>query len=366
MRIVTVLPLKEGFSSAGIGAIGLLVKRLAQRNDIIIGRFCKDTPYLKDQYYGIKQTWLSRFNKNRDYQKGVINRIKHLNPTIVEIHNCPRMARSISKIFPRIPVTLILHNDPLELGGTKKRKQRQCLINNVDIVAVSPWLKNRFLKNNVQGMVTLIPNSLDLTEIPPFRSIFEREKTILFVGRVVADKGADIFVKIGQRLIEHDSKWSIELVGADRFTYSSKETPFIKTLRESLTPSSIKFTGYLSHNKVLEKMAQASLIIVPSRWAEPFGMTALEAMACGTPLIVTCSGALPWVVGKGGIVVESENEEALYKTLLNLIYDKKKQEQLSKKALKRASQFSHVNIQNLLCNHRKRLSLLSKTMVRST
>ena len=44
-------------------------------------------------------------------------------------------------------------------------------------------------------------------------------------------------------------------------------------------------TGYLDHPRVLEAMSLAAIVVVPSRWNEPFGLTALESQACATPVV---------------------------------------------------------------------------------
>ena len=48
-------------------------------------------------------------------------------------------------------------------------------------------------------------------------------------------------------------------------------------------------------------MTRAAIVIVPSRWNEPFGLTALEALACGAPLIVSPRGGLPEVAGEAAV-----------------------------------------------------------------
>ncbi len=68
----------------------------------------------------------------------------------------------------------------------------------------------------------MLPNSID---VPP-RVHRVRERLILFVGRVVADKGADAFVEACAAVLPQLPGWRAEMVGADRFSADSPPTPF--------------------------------------------------------------------------------------------------------------------------------------------
>ena len=55
-------------------------------------------------------------------------------------------------------------------------------------------------------------------------------------------------------------------------------------------------------------MSKAAIVVVPSRWEEPFGMVALEAMACGAALITTRCGNLPSVAGEAALYVDNPDD----------------------------------------------------------
>lgn len=353
--VMTVLPPKEGFSPERVGAIGLLVHRLAQPTDWIVGQSLSDPPFSQTTYLPIVRSWLCLFSKNKAYANGVFNYIQRYRPRLVEIHNRPDLALYIAKKFPTISISLTLHNDPITMRGAKTVAQRQRLLQKVHVVTVSNWLKDQFLSGNISGTVTVLPNTIDLRSIPPYVSMREREKTILFVGRIVADKGADLFVTVCQKLLQRDPTWKIAMIGADRFQADSQDTAFITKLREQIGTQPIAMLGYLSHDDVLQKMAMASLVIIPSRWPEPFGMTALEAMACGTPVVASLRGALPWVVGDAACLVDPEHEEDFFTTVSSLIYNQDLQEALSQKALERAKQYDCVQASHALQAFRQQI-----------
>lgn len=333
---MTVLPPKEGFSPNCVGAVGLLVHRLAQPEDLIVGKVLNNLPFTGAHYLEVSKTWSSVFMKNKSYAYGVACLVKKYTPCLIEIHNRPDIALYIAQKFPQIPVSLTLHNNPLSMRGLKTKTERQKIIKILHIIAVSQWVKDRFLSDDIVGNVKVLSNHIDLTEVPEYVPIHQREKTILFVGRVVADKGADIFVSICQQLLKEDPTWKIEMIGADRFDPNSPQTPFIQKLCQKITYEQIKMIGYLPYNLVLQKMSQASVVIMPSRWEEPFGMTALEAMACGTPLLVSAVGALPQVVGEGALLMDPKKPEEAFSLLSLLLRNYQLQKELSEKGRKQA------------------------------
>jgi glycosyltransferase involved in cell wall biosynthesis len=81
----------------------------------------------------------------------------------------------------------------------------------------------------------------------------------------------------------------------------------------------LRITGRVSNDELVALYRRAMLVVVPSRY-EGFGLPAAEAMACGTPVVATRSGALPEVVrtGGGGLLVAPEDPEALAKAIATL------------------------------------------------
>ena len=76
--------------------------------------------------------------------------------------------------------------------------------------------------------------------------------------------------------------------------------------------------GYRPHADVLAAMARAAIVVVPSRWQEPFGLTALEAMACGAALVCSPRGGLPEVGGDAALYADPDDPPAVAEAIVAL------------------------------------------------
>lgn len=79
----------------------------------------------------------------------------------------------------------------------------------------------------------------------------------------------------------------------------------------------VHFLGFISHEQLAKKLSEVRVAVFPSLWQEPFGLVVVEAMACGTPVIVSDRGALPELVQEGvsGTVFSAGDVHALTEAL---------------------------------------------------
>jgi glycosyltransferase involved in cell wall biosynthesis len=209
------------------------------------------------------------------------------------------------------------------------------------VVAASDYLRGRFCEGleDERGYIFVLPNSLNLAEAPQPVAMAGRERVILFAGRVVADKGADTFVAACARALPALPGWRAEMIGADRFGPDSPETGFIRELRPRAAAAPVQMLGYQPHDAVLAAMARSPIVVAPSRWPEPFGLVALEAMACGAALITSRRGALPEVAGDAALYADPDSPEALAEAIRALANDPARREALSAAGQARARGF---------------------------
>lgn len=101
----------------------------------------------------------------------------------------------------------------------------------------------------------------------------------------------------------------------------------------------VRFTGYLSDEAVVELLNGADALVFPSLW-EGFGLPAVEAMQCGTPVISSTRGSLPEVIGEAGLFFDPTSVEDIAAKVLQFLENPTLRKSLPKVALDRARQFS--------------------------
>lgn len=338
--VAIVLPPKEGFSPDAVGAIGLLVHRLVRAGapGIVLGRApvgaaFADVPFVPVRP-GLGLSSVAR------YAAGVAREVRRLQPALIEVHNRPEVALRLQRLG--VPTSLFLHNDPVGMRGAPSAADRARLLGHMArVVTVSAWLRERFLlgvANPVRTPVVL-PNCIDVPEIDATMPAGVRDPVVLFAGRVVADKGADLFVDACGQALPSMPGWRAQVIGADRFGPHSPDTPFLRGLRLRAAAAGVALLGHQSHDRVLAAMRRAAIVCVPSRWDEPFGLTALEAMACGAALVCSSRGGLPEVAGDAALYAEPE-VAALSAAILALAGDPARRAALGAAGQRRAAGFS--------------------------
>ena len=340
--VAIVLPPREGFGPVDTGAVGLVVRNHAmagggrvtvvgppQRGPVFDGiAYCAAEPARLAPPFG-------------RYTAGVARVMGTLRPDLIEVHNRPEVARALARRFPRIPVLLFLHNDPRGMRGAGGRLGRARLLGRLaGVVCVSAHIARRLAADLRRVRKPLVlPNPIDLSSLPTPRPAADRDRIVLFAGRVVADKGADLFVAAWARAAPRLPGWKAAILGADRFRDDSPETPYLAALRPEAASAGVALLGYRPHETVLAALAEAAIAVVPSRWEEPFGLAALEAMACGAALIASPRGGLPEVVGEAALLVDPADTGAFADAIVALAEDPARRAALSEAGRARAALF---------------------------
>ena len=266
------------------------------------------------------------------YARGVRRVLRGLPLTGIEVHNRPEIALRVA--MPGVPMMLWLNNDPRHMRQARTPADRARIARRMQVVTASKWLRDCFQEGLLPTAVTVIPNCLEPLPAPPTT----RENLIVFAGRVVADKGADAFVAACARVLPGLPGWSAEMVGADRFSPTAPDTPFLTALRPAAAAAGVALRGHQPHDAVLNAMRRAAIIVVPSRWPEPFGLVALEAMACGAAVICSPRGGLPEVGGEVVLYAEPE-PDALAAAIQTLAHDPMRRAAMGRAGVVRAQEF---------------------------
>jgi glycosyltransferase involved in cell wall biosynthesis len=167
-------------------------------------------------------------------------------------------------------------------------------------------------------------------------------RIILYVGGISPHKNLEVLVDAYAALRQSSTAQDTQLVLVGDFQhdvfYSSYSTLKLRIDRLGLGDH-VAFTGFVADDD-LPHFYNAALVVVLPSVAEGFGLPALEAMACGTPVVASEAGSLPEVVGDGGLFFDPRSPEALCICLRNALENPQLCAQLSCQALLRATEFS--------------------------
>ena len=320
IRIATILPYKENYSLEKASAASLWVAEFYKGskfrvNNIIYG-YTKSKNYLTKNYTNIPLKNInSKFKSStNEYCKKLVKEINSKNFDIIEIHNRPliffNLLKKIDKKF-----IFYFHNDPLSMKGSKKISERLLILKTSEkIIFVSEWVRKRFFLDLDRKLISktevVYPS---VNKVSPIK----KDKIITFVGRLNHSKGYDIFSKTIIKILDKYPQWKALSIGDEERRSIYINHPNHKEL------------GFLNHKKTLEIFNKSEVAVIPSRWEEPFGRTALEASSRGCATIISNRGGLIETTNHA-IVLKEINEIDLYKNLKKLIENNRLRKKIQK------------------------------------
>lgn len=243
------------------------------------------------------------------------------NPDLVQLEEEPwsRVATRVAALARRHPATLVQYTaDTLSAPlGMVDRARRRRVLERVSGIAAA----NRIAADHVAALRPGIPVAVvpQLGIVPPASATGADAGTELalgFVGRLLPSKGLDLLLRA---LVHVHGEWTLTVIG----TGPAQES--LEALSASLgLASRVRWLGALPRPDVARVWPEIGCLVLPARTVpglvDSTGRVALEAMAQGIPAVVTASGALPEVVGEGGVVVP-ENDEAALRTAIQRLHD---------------------------------------------
>lgn len=200
------------------------------------------------------------------------------------------------------------------------------------ILVPSEYVKQKVIKHLGAREVTVIPNGVDHSIFhPTARQRIEMPgRYVLFVGTLEPRKNLNVLLDTWEGLsADFKGTWLV-IAGASGKVFRS--------VKVSSDIERVCFPGYVDDEALAGLYANASVFVLPSR-EEGFGLPALEAMACGAPVIVSDGGALPEVVGEAGVVFSLSEPTGLSDALRNCLSDADLRLRLREQGLERAMKF---------------------------
>jgi len=156
------------------------------------------------------------------------------------------------------------------------------------------------IRKNIIPYATTVGNPYDDVVFKRIHSI-SKQKDFVFLGRLVSDKGADLAIKAFEILSSEylDKSLTLTVIGE-----GDEEVKLRGLAAQSRFSKNIFFKGSLKGKQLCETLNEHRYLLIPSIWKEPFGIVALEGMACECIPIVSAGGGLPDAVGLAGLVFE--------------------------------------------------------------
>jgi len=152
------------------------------------------------------------------------------------------------------------------------------------IIAVSELTKNKIIEHyGIPGhKIEVVHNALSKRVSDFFRDAYKQfEKTVLFLGRMTMQKGPDYFLKAAKKVLEYEDDVKFVMAGD-----GDMMGQVINQAHELGIERHIIFTGFLRGAEIDKAYQTADIFIMPSI-SEPFGLTALEAIKNGTPVLIS-------------------------------------------------------------------------------
>ncbi len=345
--IAILLPYKENFTENSAGAASIWVKdylnksKLSKRS-IVYGNLENNSKPLLKNFQNLK-IGNSFVKKNISYTNKLYNEYLKYKFKIIEIHNRPESLLYLIKKKVTAKLIFIYHNNPQDLRSSTSIKERTFIAENTDqIYFVSKWVKNKFFEE----LPYIHRNNCEILypAIDPIKKFPKKEKVIIFTGKLNSSKGFDIYGKAVTKILDKFNDWTALAIGNEpREKFNFKHTRF-------------KILDWVTHNKILNYYRKASISIVPSRWQEPFGRTAMESAAFGCATITSKKGGLPETFDNN-LFINKINEHELFNIISKLIKDPVNRKKIQK--------INWKNVKHKLSDHVKKIDNFKEFLLNS-
>ena len=218
------------------------------------------------------------------------------------------------------------------------------------ILTCSNYIKNRVSTISHSGKIQTLYNAIDVQAFVPKKhtticrkdiGLANDDFVIVYSGRVNKDKGVSELID-AMLQIKDKSNIKLMIIGGTFYGNAGNEDDFIRTLKGKAKrlKDRIIFTGFVPYEKMPDYLQLADIAVLPSMWEEPFGLTIVEALAAGLPLITTRSGGIPEICEGVATIVDKENVvNNLASAILDLYTKPDKRSQMVGASLERAKLF---------------------------
>lgn len=279
------------------------------------------------------------------YQLWVLKTLQAIQPDVVQVDNRPAFVPRLQAAI-RAPILLNLHSTTF-LGPRhiSRAVARQCLQTAPCVVLNSNYLcqaieENFRIRRNGWNPHVIYPG-VDMkawAKGNPTKWQPGNPFSLLFIGRVIQQKGVHVLVEAVRALRDAGANVTLTIVGRT----PPWEQAYRKKLRTASRRLPVKWFGFLPQQQLLQPLAQAHALVMPSQRNEAFGLINLEAMAAGVPVVASAVGGIVEVVHSscGILVNDPSNPLAFSQAIQSLMASPEQWRRLHRGAKKRAAAFT--------------------------
>jgi glycosyltransferase involved in cell wall biosynthesis len=292
--------------------------------------------------------WARR--EQRVYAVRVVPVLRQIRPSVVVCNNDPELAVHLRRKLPDVTIVHWFHN--LEVAADRPRR-KMSVDRALVAVAVSAYLARAI--ETVYRMETLrVKVARNGVDSSVFRPADDRSDTdgaavpvFGFVGRIGVEKAPDTFLRACLSLARQRDDFAVQLIGDTNWGHT--EPTEIRRLVDELVDQlveqgiEVRRPGHVPRKEIPDALRATDVHVVPSRWDEPFGLTTLEGLATGIPVVASATGGTPEVVGDAGILFPRDDVGSLTGALAGLLDDPGSRTILGAKARRRAESMTWLH-----------------------
>ncbi|WP_220475140.1 glycosyltransferase family 4 protein [Paracoccus sp. JM45] len=199
----------------------------------------------------------------------------------------PRMARR-----DRIPMVTSLHVPPFDV---LRRAVREAVAPWHQITGCSSTHLAGYWPEGAPDSCHIVPNGIDLNAWT-YRN--EGNGNAVWAGRITPNKGTHLAIRAAQK-----ASVPLNIFGV------VEDTDYFESAVRPALSNNIRFGGHIVSDELADEFSRASALLFTPQWEEPFGLAAIEAMACGTPVAAIRRGAVHEVIGPCGAYAAADGQD---------------------------------------------------------
>lgn len=300
-------------------------------------------------------SWVLLFNHFFEKRVGQLAK-EYGKPDVLHIHDWLTVSSGVgAKHLLRVPLVMTFHSTESSRSASS-RSPESSMVEGLEwwgsfeatrVIAVSGWMKSEAVSHFKlpPEKVAEIPNAVDVSrfsrpvDVEATRSKWKAqpgERLITAIGRMTSQKGFDDLIRAYHEIRKAVPESRLLLMGDGYMRAELESLAEAEQVRGTTT-----FAGFVSDSDIVDAIRSSDLVAVPSRF-EPFGIIALEAMAGGSPVVVSKVGGLAEIVEDGvdGLEVEPNSPSSLAKAAVRLLSDRALASQLAARAKEKVKAYN--------------------------